>query len=217
MRRVPLYGVTEAARIVGTPPSTLRGWAHGSVDKGLDGRRRVADALITTTRTGRGPVIPFIGLGEAYVLAAFRAAGVPLQRIRPALARLEAEFGLHQALASERLMTDGAEVLYRYSVEDTSELGELVVVRNGQGVFREVVEQYLRAITYRDGLIASILLPQFTTPVVVTPTRNFGQPTHVGTGVPVRAVRDRVSAGEPPADVAADYGMPVSDVLALAA
>lgn len=217
MRRVPLYSVTEAARIVGTPSSTLRNWAHGSVYKDLNGNQHVAEALITTTGAGRGPVIPFVGLGEAYVLAAFRAAGVPMQRIRPALARLEKEFGLHQALASERLMTDGAEVLYRYSVEDTPELGELVVARNGQGVFREVVEQYLKTITYRDGFIASIVLPQFTPQIVVNPMQNFGQPTHSATGVPIQAVQDRISAGEPAADVAADYGIPLADVLALAA
>ncbi|ROS72048.1 DUF433 domain-containing protein [Cellulomonas sp. PhB143] len=217
MRRLPLYSVTQAAHIVVTPPSTLRNWARGSVSKNIDGEQRVVDALITTTGTGRGPVIPFVGLGEAYVLAAFRAAGVPMQRIRPALARLDKEFGLHQALASERLMTDGAEVLYQYSVEDTPELGELVVVRNGQGVFNEVVKRYLKTITYRDGFIASIVLPQFGPRIVVSPTRNFGQPTHSATGVPIRAVQDRLSAGEPADDLAADYGIPVDDVVALAA
>ncbi|ACZ29502.1 hypothetical protein Xcel_0463 [Xylanimonas cellulosilytica DSM 15894] len=217
MRRVPLYSVAEAARIVGTPSSTLRNWAHGSVYKGLDGNQHVAEALITTTGAGRGPVIPFVGLGEAYVRAAFRAAGVPMQRIRPALARLEKEFGLHQALARERLLTDGAEVLYRYSVEDTPELGELVVVRNGQGVFNEVVEQYLKTITYRDGLVAAIELPQFAPRVVVNPTQNFGQPTHSATGVPIHAIQGRLAAGEPAGEVGADYGISVADVLALAA
>jgi Putative DNA-binding HTH domain len=40
------------------------------------------------------PIIPFIGLAEGLVLAATRRSGVPLQRIRPALERLEEEFGL---------------------------------------------------------------------------------------------------------------------------
>lgn len=37
---------------------------------------------------------------------------MPLQRIRPALDALDREFGVAHALASRRLYTDGAEVLY---------------------------------------------------------------------------------------------------------
>lgn len=52
--------------------------------------------LITVAQapTPRGPTIPFIGLAEAYVLASFRQAGVPMQRIRPAIRRFEEEIGL---------------------------------------------------------------------------------------------------------------------------
>jgi hypothetical protein len=63
------------------------------------------------TSPGRDPVIPFVGLAEGLVLTAMRRAGVPLQRIRPALARLDEELGLQHALASSRLYTDGAEVV----------------------------------------------------------------------------------------------------------
>jgi hypothetical protein len=61
------------------------------------------------------PIIPFIGLAEGLVLAATRRSGVPLQRIRPALERLDEEFGLAHALASQRLYTDGAEMLFDYA------------------------------------------------------------------------------------------------------
>jgi hypothetical protein len=77
-----------------------------------------------------------------------------MQRIRPAIRRLEEEMGLTQALASERLRTDGAEVLYDYgqNTKDPAEkdaVGDLVVVRNGQRVFRPIVRDYLRRVTYR--------------------------------------------------------------------
>src|SRR5713226_5258384 len=92
----PLYKKVEAARILDVPTSTLRNWAGGSVFSGdastaCTGR----DKLITvaTPATPRGPTIPFIGLTEAYVLASFRGAGVPMQRIRPAIHRLEQEIG----------------------------------------------------------------------------------------------------------------------------
>jgi nucleotide-binding universal stress UspA family protein len=40
---------------------------------------------------------------------------VPLQRIRPAVEVLEKEIGVEHALASKRLYTDGAEVLFDYA------------------------------------------------------------------------------------------------------
>ena len=215
----PLYTLSEAAAIVDVRPTTLHSWARGRSFKGINGVQHWSDALITTTGVGRGPVVPFVGLGEAYVLAAFRAAGVPMQRIRPALARLEQEFGVAAALTSDRLKTDGAEVLWEYKRAggDAEVVNDLVVVRNQQIVFRDVVDRYLRTITYRGGRVAIIGLPQYRTDVVVDPLRNFGRPTVARRGVRVSDVMGRLSAGEPVADVALDYGLEIDEVTALAA
>jgi len=215
----PLYTLGEAAGIVDVCPTTLHSWARGRSFKGVDGVQRWSDALITTTGLGRGPVVPFVGLGEAYVLAAFRAAGVPMQRIRPALARLEQEFGVAAALTSDRLKTDGAEVLWEYKRAggDAEVVNDLVVVRNQQIVFRDVVERYLQTITYRSGRVAIIGLPQYRTDVVVDPLRNFGRPTVARRGVRVADVLGRLSAGEPVAEVALDYGLEIDEVTALTA
>ena len=72
-----------------------------------------------------------------------------MQRIRPAIDRLEQELGLEHVLASQSLYSDGAEVLYNFSKskEDTAVM-ELVVVRNGQHVFNEVVQRYLKRIEF---------------------------------------------------------------------
>jgi hypothetical protein len=68
-----------------------------------------AEPIITAVRPQRpgDPAVPFIGLAEAYALTAFRSAGVPMQRIRPAIDALYRELGLEHALASKRLYTDG--------------------------------------------------------------------------------------------------------------
>jgi uncharacterized protein (DUF433 family) len=216
---VGLYALGEAADIVDVPRPTFHTWARRYRFKGLDGRQKGVDGLITTLGPGRGQVVPFVGLGEAYVLAAFRAAGVPMQRIRPAINALEREFGMHTVLASEQLMTDGAEVLWKFGEEtrDSDLRDRLVVARNNQLVFREVVEQFLRTITYRDGVASLIRLPSYAIDVVVDPRRNFGQPTVASRGVRVADVRSRLAAGEPAQDVADDYGMTLADVRALAA
>jgi hypothetical protein len=77
-----------------------------------------------------------------------RGDGRLMRLVRPAS-------GITQALASERLWTDGAEVLYDYgqNTRDPAEkdaVGDLIVVRNGQRVFRPIVRDCLRRVTYRN-------------------------------------------------------------------
>lgn len=111
--------------------------------------------IVTTLPRDAGVSIPFVGLAEAHALAAMRRAGVPLQRIRPALDRLQQELGIDHVLASRSLYTDGAEVLHDYAERegDTPEARsarELVVVRNDQRVFNDVVDSYLRRVEFAD-------------------------------------------------------------------
>jgi uncharacterized protein (DUF433 family) len=234
---VPLYKKAEAARIVRVPPNTLRNWAAPAPLAATTRFPSVAvqasvglvepvqirhDGLITVAepRTPRGATIPFVGLTEAYVLAAFRQAGVPMQRIRPALRRLEEQMGLVQALASERLRTDGAEVLWDYGqqTDDQAEkeaVGDLVVVRNGQGVFRPIVQDYLQRVTYRDGWARVIDVGKGKVDVTVDPYINGGQPTLARRGIAVVDILSRIRAGESSKSVASDYGMRISEVTAL--
>jgi hypothetical protein len=83
-----LYGIGEAAGYLSVPPSALTTWAYGYELRRTGGRDFRAEPVITAVRPQRraDPAVPFIGLAEAYALAAFRSAGVPMQRIRPAVA-----------------------------------------------------------------------------------------------------------------------------------
>lgn len=215
--RAPLYTVAEAARYLDVPASTLSTWALG-YQRQAEGRRRVTgEPILTVVRSAstRGPVIPFIGLAEGLVLAAMRRSGVPLQRIRPALARLDVEFGFEHALASRRLYTDGAEVLFDYvergdDAETSKALRELVVVRNDQRVFNEVVEASLQRFDFADdGLARLIRLPAYVTAeIVVDPNRGFGQPVFERGGARVEDALAMFRAGEDLDTVAAEYRVP---------
>ena len=125
--------------------------------------------------------MPFIGLAEAYALAAFRHAGVPMQRIRPAI-----------------------DVLAR----------ELVVVRNNQRVFTEVVELYLQRIEFAaDGYAQLIRLPQYrVSEVTIDPDHEFGRPRFVHGGSAVDNVIDLFRAGEPVDAVAEEFGLSRDEV-----
>jgi uncharacterized protein (DUF433 family) len=152
------------------------------------------------------------------VLAAVRRVGVPLQRIRPALAVLAHEIGLAHALASRRLYTDGAELLFDYtermSSEDGSALRELVVVRSGQRVFSDVVASYLRRIDYApDGYAQLIRLPAYDkAEVVADPARGFGQPIFARGAARVADVLERFWSGDDIETLSVEFGVPVREI-----
>ncbi len=138
-----------------------------------------------------------------------------MQRIRPAVDVLKRGItGLDYFLASNRLVTDGAEILYR-SDDDFDR--RLIVVRNGQAVFTEVVQDFLKEIDFGPlGYAASIRLPQFAdVDVVVRPGINGGRPTLRARGIAVDDVLGRVRAGEAPGEVADDYGISHYEVMYL--
>lgn len=203
----PIFTLRETAAYLGVPKSTIQHWA--SAPEG-------GNALITRFASGsRDATVPFIGFAEAYVLSAFRRAGLPLQRIRPAVEALASTIGIEHALASHRLYTDGAEVLYDYASEQADEVFlELFVVRTQQRQFSEVVRGYLRCVTYAtDGWAAAVRLPVYRhAEVVVDPRVGFGLPLLVHGGARVEDLIDRFQAGDGVADIAEDFGVPEKEV-----
>lgn len=200
---VPLFTPAEVAVHLGLPETTVRTWL------GLAKAPAVVTYLGGKTHP-REASVPFIGLAEAFVLSAFRASGLPLQRIRPAVERLRTEVDLPHALANKRVLTDGAEILFEYGREhDDAVVKDLVVVRNQQVVFREIVESYLRCITWADdGYSGGLALPRYgAANVVVDPYRNFGQPMFAEGGTRLEDVLDLFFAGEPIEVVAHEYGV----------
>jgi uncharacterized protein (DUF433 family) len=211
----PVFTLREAAGYLAMPASTLHAWARPAGG---------GAALITSCPAHGGQAtVPFIGFAEAYVLSAFRQAGVPMQRIRPAVDALAGGIGVDHALASKRLYTDGAEVLYDYATHDGDEdLRGLTVVRTGQRQFAAVVKDYLKRITYgNDGWASKVRLPAYErAEVVVDPRRAFGLPLVVHGGARVEDLVDRFVAGDSLADIADDFGVPeeeVEDVIRVAA
>lgn len=226
----PLYSLAEAARHLAVPASTFTTWARGYV-RNRPGRKDSTGAVPTITTVGRPvvttvgepskgvAVVPFIGLAEGFALAAFRSSGVPLQRIRPALDRLAQELGMRHALASRALYTDGAEVLYDYAeasgnTPEARAARELVVVRNDQRVFTQVVASYLHRVEFAsDGYARLIHLPQYQQArVIVDATRGFGQPVFEHGGARVDDALALFGAGEPLDVVSAEYGVPEAEL-----
>ncbi|MEQ0585273.1 DUF433 domain-containing protein, partial [Mycobacterium tuberculosis] len=84
---VPLYTLAEASRYLVVPRATLATWADGYERRPANAPAVQGQPIITALPhpTGSHARLPFVGIAEAYVLNAFRRAGVPMQRIRPSL------------------------------------------------------------------------------------------------------------------------------------
>lgn len=202
-----LFTLRETATFLDVPKSTVHWWARS---------QDVKHPLITCFPSrGRQATVPFIGFAEAFVLSSFRRAGVPLQRIRPAVEVLEREIGVEHALASKRLYTDGAEVLFDYANKSGErKVMELTVVRTQQRQFTDVVKGYLRRIQYgRDGWADSVRLPTYEhAEVIVDPRVAFGLPLVVHGGARVEDLVDRFRAGDSVSDIATDFSVPPEEV-----
>jgi uncharacterized protein (DUF433 family) len=198
-----LFNLTESAKYLGIPPRTMHNWGRGT--------RAGAEPLITVhSAPGRGAVVPFIGFAEAFALNALRRAGVPLQRIRPAVEDLKREIGLDAALASRNLATDGVEVLYKYAGDEPDH----TVVRSKQKQFRKAVEEHLRPIHYGEDDIADrVWLPVYEhAKVFVDPRKAFGQPLLASGRARVEDIADRFAAGETIKEIAFDFRVSPDEV-----
>ncbi|OLL73894.1 hypothetical protein Ae168Ps1_2279c [Pseudonocardia sp. Ae168_Ps1] len=217
---VPLYSVADAARHIDVSRSTFDTWVRGYERRRDTGVATLGAPVVTAVPAPRGqPCVPFIGLAEGFVLAGFRAAGVPLQRIRPAVGALRAELGLEHVLASESLYTDGAEVLYDFAERrgdspEAEAARELVAPRSGQRVFTPVVQRYLQRITFEDGYARLVELPRYERArVVVDPDRSFGVPIFASGAARVGVVLGRFKRGEPLDELSEEFGVPADELL----
>ncbi len=212
----PLYTLNEAARFLGVPTSTFATWARGYVRQPPARPPVHGAALVTSVDADCGfPSIPFIGLAEGMVLAAFRRGGVSMQHIRKAVAILDHEIGIAHALASQKVYTDGAVILFDYAgAQHDDELAGLTEVVSQQRVFAPIVQAYLKRIEYgTDGWATQLASPTTREPVVVIdPLRAFGQPMFMRGAAPVESVVSRWKAGESLDHVARDFGVPAADV-----
>jgi uncharacterized protein (DUF433 family) len=202
-----VFNLRETAAYLDLSRSTVHRWAQPG-----NGTHPLITSLPTVHREA---TIPFIGFAEAYVLSSFRKAGLPLQRIRPAVEILAKEIGVDHALASKSLYTDGAEVLFDYGSRNGSQdLMDLTVVRTQQRQFTKVVKGYLKRIEYGgDGWAESIRLSTYSAAeVIVDPRVGFGLPLLATGGARVEDLVDRFQAGDSVGEIAADFGVPADQV-----
>jgi uncharacterized protein (DUF433 family) len=195
----------DAARYLGIPRQTFHRWARGYA-----GGAPLLHVL--DPQQPREARITLIAMAEAWVLAALRDAGVRPQRIRPALKRLQREFGREYVLVAPELATDGIDVLWDFS--RTEEGAGLIEGHTGQLVIREIVADYLQYIARAEDDYPEYLILRHCEPstVIVNPRRAFGQPIFERSRTRVADVAGMLKAGEEPGVVAEELGVSIEDV-----
>lgn len=93
---------------------------------------------------------------------------------------------------------------YAEASHDEQVAEQPTIVRSGQRVFAQVVQEYLQLITYAtDGWPAV---------VVVDPNRAFGRPLLPSSGARAEDVLDRWRAGESFEELSRDFRVPVAEI-----
>lgn len=167
-----IYSYADVDRLVGLHAGTARRWLEGYQRGG-----RSYDPVLRAEPTG-SEAVTWGEMVEARLLAEFRRREVPVQRLRPAIERLRAEFGPYPlAHAKPFLDVAGRELVQVIQEQVNLERRlQLVVVRSGQVVLAGTAERFTSAVEYDDG-VAGLLRPDRRTPeVVMDPLRSFGQP-----------------------------------------
>ena len=206
-RFAPAYGVSEAARYLGIPRSTLWSWTSGI----QDGPDRGDFEPVILVPPSEIVQLSFVNLVEAHILVALRRVHkVRLQDIRMALDTLEKQFPgkTKYPLAFQSFATDGKYLFLKH-------LGQLInLSKRGQLEMAKVIDMYLHRIEYDAG--GPVVLYPFTRDpflkddqpraVSMTPYISFGRPVLSGRGVPTEIVFERFNAGELIKTLAKDYG-----------
>lgn len=122
--------------------------------------------------------------------------------------------GIEHALLSNRLYTDGAEILYDFTQhEKDPRLSGLTVVRNNQRVLAPIMTTYLKRIQYiADGVPGQIELRSglpHETRILVNPQINFGQPYLSTFGIGTADIFKAHRGGDSLEEIAADYEIPL--------
>jgi uncharacterized protein (DUF433 family) len=187
-----LYTVPEAARLTRISTGKIRRWI-----KGYDFRS--GESVRHSDAVWQGEIAPldnkislsFRDLLELRFVDAFIRAGVSWRTMRRAHAKAQVELHTTHPFCSNRIATDGKNILLRQGEEDSDEA--LVNLVTNQPEFRRIVQNFLKELEFSGDDIIWYPLGR-ERQIVLDPKRNFGQPTVTKSGVPAATLARSVKA-----------------------
>lgn len=208
-RELPSYGMSEAARSLALPVSTVRVWATGLPYRTRSGNPRRMKPLFRPARA-KPPTLSFWNVVEVYVLASMRRHHeISMPRVRRALDFVSTRLDVERPLLEQQFLTDGADLFVdRYLVDH--DRGLINVSASGQAALREVLKGSLRRIERDEEGLALRIYPWLREPgeprlVELNPARAFGRLVIADTSIPTESLAERFRAGDSVDVLAEDY------------
>src|SRR5688572_23937509 len=112
VKLLPAYTLAEAARLVGSKPSTLGTWFHGR-QYSVKGAKKTWSPVLST-QSSKGAPISFIDLVEAHVFLLIRRRyHIPVKHVRAAAEHLAMLKGSLMSLAHEDFYVDSKHLILK--------------------------------------------------------------------------------------------------------
>ena len=206
----PVYGVAEAAGVLGLRSDRARAWLDGYERSGV----RYAP-VIREESTGADVVTwgEFVELGY---LREYRRSGVPLQRLRPVIDELRRAFGTPYPLAMARPFVLDRELVLEVQERNDLPSAIAIVIRSGQQVMlSDVASRFVRKAVFDPAGAQDVtrLHPAGpASPVVIDPRVRFGRPNVKG--VATERGWELFDAGESVEQIGSGYDLAGEDVRA---
>ena len=202
----PLYGFAQVDDLLGLRSGTARRW--------IDGYERSARSYPPVIRPepSGAEAVTWGEFVETSLLARYRGAGVPMQRLRPVVQMLREQLGVAYPLAHARPWVAERELVVDVQriVELEPALFLVVVPRTGQLAIAPRADDFVARVEWEDDIAGVYRIYSRSSPVMVDPLRSFGAPTVSGIRTDVLA--ELVEAGEPRDDVAMVYELQRGEV-----
>lgn len=212
LRDQPAYTLAEAARYLKLPVATLRSWVAGRPYPKAEGVGRFQPLIHPPSREPL--IVSFWNLIEAHVLRSLRTDyGVSVKAVREALKYAERSLRIDRLLLRKELRTHAGQVfLDRY--------GQLIQISaSGQLAIRQLFEEHLKRVEWDEWQFPVRLYPFISgealsaeKPIAIDPKIAFGRPVVISAGVSTAAIAERIDAKETVDELAADYGLSVSEI-----
>jgi uncharacterized protein (DUF433 family) len=201
-----VYSIAEAARLLGLPLATAKRWLDGYTY-----RKKAYRPVVRVEPTG-SEIVTWAEFVELGYLREYRAKEVSLQKLRPAVDRLRAEFGAKYPLAHARPFIDQSRELL-LEIQQETKLDRrlyMVVSRGGQLVLTPPAEAFLDKVEFIGDGAARFRPAGADSPVLIDPELSFGVPQVKG--VRTEAILELFLAKEPIELIADGYELDVGDV-----
>jgi uncharacterized protein (DUF433 family) len=206
-----LYDVPLAAEVLHMPASTLQWWLEGGQRRG-----KRYDPVIRPAPTGNKAVTWGELVEARYLLGYRRDLRVKLSELRQWMNLTRQQLGVPYPLAHQQpWVGPGRQILATAQITANlpEELWAMWVARSGQILLTAPAESFLEQVDFGDDQVVRLHPAGRRSPVVIDPLVRFGAATvH---GIPTQAIAEQVEAGDPIEMVADDFGLALTDVIAV--